>query len=101
MSSVHVDSFIPKCSGILVKRFEKHYVIGLRLWLGLEWRTGASVRSVCQRREQNSFKWNKDVSFVCVCYALGMRKLWIRSGFCLGTIPWMPFLPSYFLIIES
>ncbi len=25
----------------------------------------------------------------------------ISSGFCLGTLPWMPFLPSLFLIVES
>ncbi len=25
----------------------------------------------------------------------------VSSGFCLGTLPWMPFLPSLFLIVES
>lgn len=25
----------------------------------------------------------------------------IRSGFCLGTLPWMPFLPSFFHFVES
>ncbi len=25
----------------------------------------------------------------------------VSKGFCLGTLPWMPFLPSLFLIVES
>ncbi len=25
----------------------------------------------------------------------------VSNGFCLGTLPWMPFLPSLFLIVES
>ncbi len=25
----------------------------------------------------------------------------VRNSFCLGTLPWMPFLPSLFLIVES
>ncbi len=25
----------------------------------------------------------------------------VSNGFCLGTLPWMPFLPSFFLIVES
>ncbi len=27
--------------------------------------------------------------------------LLVSSGFCLGTLPWMPFLPCLFLIVES
>ncbi len=25
----------------------------------------------------------------------------VSSGFCLGTLPWMPFVPSLFLLVES
>lgn len=39
----------------ILNRFGKHYVIGLRLGLRLEWTTGASALGVCYHREHLSF----------------------------------------------
>lgn len=39
----------------ILNRFGKHYVIGLRLGLRLEWTAGASALGVCYHRERLSF----------------------------------------------
>ncbi len=46
-----------------------------------------------------SFRDNQDIFLANVRRALLF--FLVSSGFCLGTLPWMLFLPSLFLIVES